>query len=159
MPFDIDEAALSYHIQAGNKVIAAVSPHPRSWPTTKRLSAPPEFIPASSPSSSLAMLELLPVKGSVLVAHRGPGALTVLALAHGVVTLARSLELTQDGDILSEVSADLYPTLVYIEDQTGARPEKLIIAGFGDESNPSATRLAVELDIPTEAIDEPVSRP
>ncbi len=154
LPFDIDEAALSYHIQAGNKVIAAVSP----IEIVARYEAPfraAGIHPGFVTSSSLALLELLPVKGSVLVAHRGPGALTVLALAQGVLTLARSLELTHNGDILSEVSADLYPTLVYIEDQTGARPEKLIIAGFGDDSNSSATRLAVELDIPTEAIDNP----
>jgi hypothetical protein len=81
--------------------------------------------------------------------------LTVLALAQGVLTLARSLELTHGDDVLSEVSADLYPTLIYIEDQTGARPEKLIVAGFGGQSHSSAARLSIELDIPTEAIDNP----
>jgi type IV pilus assembly protein PilM len=139
LPFDVDEAALSYHIQAGNKVIAAVSP----VEIVARYEAPfraAGIHPGFVTSSSLALLELLP---------------TVLALAQGVLTLARSLELTHDGDILSEVSADLYPTLIYIEDQTGARPEKLIIAGFGDDSDSSATRLAVELDIPTEALLNP----
>jgi type IV pilus assembly protein PilM len=154
LPFDVDEAALSYHIQAGNKVIAAVSP----VEIVARYEAPfraAGIHPGFVTSSSLALLELLPAKGSILVAHRSPGALTVLALAQGVLTLARSLELTHDGDILSEVSADLYPTLIYIEDQTGARPEKLIIAGFGGESHSAATRLPIELDIPTEAILNP----
>lgn len=159
LPFDVDQAALSYHIQTGNKVIAAVAP----VDLVARYEAPfrtaglhPGFVTASS----LALLELLPVTGSVLVAHRSPGALTVLALQRGVLTLARSLELNaqaDDGgsDPLTEISADLYPTLVYIEDQTGARPEKLILAGFGSESSACATRLAIELDIPTEALYQP----
>jgi type IV pilus assembly protein PilM len=154
LPFDVDEAALSYHIQAGNKVIAAVSP----IEIVARYEAPfraAGIHPGFVTSSSLALLELLPVKGSILVAHRSPGALTVLALAQGILTLARSLELTHADDVLTEVSADLYPTLIYIEDQTGARPEKLIVAGFGGQSHSSAARLSIELDIPTEAIDNP----
>jgi type IV pilus assembly protein PilM len=151
LPFDVDEAALSYHVQAGNKVLAAVAP----VEIMARYEAPfraaglhPGFVTASS----LALLELLPVAGSILVAHRSPGALTVLALRQGVVTLARSLELNAGSDQLTEISADLYPTLVYIEDQTGARPEKLIVAGFGPDSDTSATRLSIELDIPVEAL-------
>ena len=151
LPFDVDEAALAYHVQTGNKVIAAVAP----VEIMARYEAPfraaglhPGFVTASS----LALLELLPVAGSILVAHRSPGALTVLALRQGVVTLARSLELNAGADQLTEISADLYPTLVYIEDQTGARPEKLILAGFGPDADTSATRLSIELDIPVEAL-------
>jgi type IV pilus assembly protein PilM len=159
LPFDIDQAALSYHIQTGNKVVAAVAP----VELVARYEAPfrtaglqPGFVTASS----LALLDLLPVTGSVLVAHRSPGALTVLALQQGVLTLARSLELTaktdaDESDPLTEISADLYPTLVYVEDQTGARPEKLILAGFGSESSTCATRLASELDIRTESLYQP----
>ncbi|MGD1072217.1 MAG: hypothetical protein ABSB15_18975 [Bryobacteraceae bacterium] len=151
LPFDVDEAALAYHVQAGNKVIAAVTP----VEIVARYEAPfraAELHPGLITSSSLALLELLPATGSILVAHRSPGALTVLALVEGVLTLARSLELTGHSDPLMEVSADLYPTLVYIEDQTGARPEKLILAGFGHESDVSAKRLSLDLDIPTEAL-------
>jgi type IV pilus assembly protein PilM len=159
LPFDVDQAALSYHVQTGNKVIAAVAP----VEIVARYEAPfraAGLHPGFVTSSSLALLELLPVAGSILVAHRSPGALTVLALLQGVLTLARSLELApktdaHEFDPLIEVSADLYPTLVYIEDQTGARPEKLILAGFGTQSGAAATRLASELDIPTEALYQP----
>ena len=48
----------------------------------------------------------------------------------------------------------MYPTLAYIEDNTGARPERLLIAGFGDESAAVATRLSVELELPVEAFPE-----
>jgi hypothetical protein len=45
--------------------------------------------------------------------------------------------------------------LAYIEDQTGARPEKLFIAGFGLDSASAATRLSVELEIEVEALTDP----
>jgi type IV pilus assembly protein PilM len=155
LPFDVDESAFSYHVQAGNKVIAAITP----VEIVARYEAPfraAGLHPGFVTSSSLALLELLPVTGSLLVAHRSPGALTVLALQDGVLTLARSLELTaHTADPLEEISADLYPTLVYVEDQTGARPARLIVAGFGPESRTAAERLSIELDIPAEALDEP----
>jgi len=89
------------------------------------------------------------------VAYRSPGSLTVLALKNGVLTLARSLELTAEAaDPMEEISSDLYPTLIYVEDQTGARPEKLLLAGFGAESRHAAERLSVELDINAETLPE-----
>ena len=112
--------------------------------------------------SSLAMLDLLPAAGSLLIAKRSPGALTVMAIVHGVLTIVRSLELAAETtaptgtlDPLEEVSSAIYPTMAYIEDQGGIRPDKLVIAGFGRDSDTAATRLSVELEIPAEAIDEP----
>ena len=49
VPFDIDEAALSYFPQASNKVIVASRP-PKSWRITNTHSAPPACIPGSSRS-------------------------------------------------------------------------------------------------------------
>ena len=151
LPFDIDEAAFSYYVQAGNKVIVAVAP----VEVIARYEAP--FRAANLhtglvTSSSLAMLDLLPVKGSILVAHRSPGALTVLALRDGILTLARTLELAEKADL----SDDIYPTLIYLEDQTGARPDKLILVGqVSDLPSNQSERLSVELAIPTESIPEP----
>jgi type IV pilus assembly protein PilM len=154
LPFDIDEAALSWFVQPGNKVVAAVAP----VEIVARYEAPfraAGLQPGLITSSALTMMELLPRMGSILVALRSPGGLTVLAVQNSVLTLARSLELTPgESDPLAEVSADLYPTLVYLEDQTGARPERLIVAGFGEEADISATRLSVELDIPVDTIHD-----
>ncbi len=154
LPFDVDEAALSTWIQPGTKrVVAAVAP----VEIVARYEAP--FRAAGLQvglvtCSALALLEVLPRKGALLVAHLSPGSLTVLALRDGVLTLARSLELTAGtADYLDEISADLYPTLIYLEDQTGLRPDKLIVAGFGANGATAATRLSVELEIPVEALN------
>lgn len=152
LPFDVDEAAFSYYAQTGARVIAVVAP----VDLIARYEAPfraAGLHPGMVTSSSLALLELLPEEGSVLVAHRSTGALTVLHVREGELALSRTLELSAHrSDPLEEISEDLYPTLVYVEDQTGARPDRLILVGFGDASEEAAARLGVELDIATEAL-------
>ena len=168
VPFDIDEASLSYFPQAGKKVIVALTPSE----IVAHYEAPfraAGLHPGLVTVSSLAMLDLLPASGSIALAHYSPGALTVIALSDGVVTIARTLEMgDSEPDALDEIIAGVYPTLAYIEDQNGARPEKLFIAGFGEHSRTGASplcgeipnaesssiRLSVELDIPVEAIPE-----
>ena len=155
VPFDIDEAALSYFPQAGKKVIVALAPSEivAHYETAFRAAG---LHPGLVTVSALAMLDLLPVTGSIVLAHHSPGALTVIALSAGVVTIARTLEIGgEDTDLLDEVVAAIYPTLAYIEDQNRARPEKLFVAGFGEQSESSSIRLSAELEIPVEAIDDP----
>ena len=158
VPFDIDEAALSYFPQAGNKVIVALTPSEivTHYETPFRAAG---FHPGLVTVSSLAMLDLLPLTGSLVLAHYSPGALTVIAMSNGVVTIARTLELgdaasNPGADPLEEIIAAVYPTLAYIEDQNGTRPEKLFTAGFGEQTETSSIRLSVELDIPVEPIHE-----
>jgi type IV pilus assembly protein PilM len=154
VPFEIDEAALAYHVQPGNSIVAAITPAG----TVAHYEAPfraagmqPGFVTAAS----LAMLELLPTKGFLLAANRAPGSLTVLVIRDGIVQLARSLELEENAkEPLDEISSDLYHTLIYLEDRMGARPERLILAGFGDDAPAAATRLSVELEIEAETLRE-----
>lgn len=154
VPFDVDEAALAWYQQIGNSVVVALAPaeiiaHYEAPFRAAGLN--PGFVTVSS----LAMLEILPSTGSYLVARRSPRALTTLAVKNGAVTIARSLDLAEDSlDPIGEISGDLYPTIAYIEDQTGARPEKLYLAGFGQDAQSAETRLAVELDIPAETVPE-----
>jgi type IV pilus assembly protein PilM len=155
VPFDIDEAALSYFPQAGKKVIVALAPSEivAHYETAFRAAG---LNPGLVTVSALAMLDLLPATGSLVLAHHSPGALTVIALSDGVVTIARTLEMgDSELDPLDEIIAAIYPTLAYIEDQNRNRPEKLFIAGFGERPESSLIRLSVDLDIPVEAIHEP----
>jgi type IV pilus assembly protein PilM len=151
IPFDVDEAALSYFRQAGNKVIVAVAPAGIIEHYERPFRAA-GWLPGLVTVSSLAMLDLLPGTGSIVLAHLSAGVLTVIAMSAGVVTIVRAVEIGEDEtDPLDEVVAALYPTLAYIEDQTQSRPEKLFIAGFGKED---VIRLGVELDIPIEPFHE-----
>jgi len=159
LPFDVDAAAVSYHVQSGNKVLVAVTPAEviaqYEAPFREAGLQPGVVIPAA-----LALLELLPTAGSYLVAFRNSGTLSILVVGNGILTLARSLEPnhdatgTADGPPLDEIVTNLYATRVYVEDQFGARPERLYLAGFGDESARVAMRLAAELDVQIEVVKE-----
>jgi len=147
LPFDIDEAGGSYHVQPGNKVIVAVAP----VEIISRYEAPfraANLHPGFVTCGSMALLELLPVAGSVLAAHQGAGSLSLLGLRDGVLTLARTLEI----DHSASLADDLYPTLVYLEDQTGHRPERLIL--IGSTPGLSAEDLSTELKLPIEVIPD-----
>lgn len=162
VPFDVDSAAVSYFVQSGNRVLVAVTPAEviaqYEMPFRDAGLQPGLVTPAA-----LALLELLPAAGSYLVAHRHSGALSVLVVGNGVLTLARSLELSEalspDADISSraaidEIVSDLYATRVYVEDQAGARPDRLYLAGFGAEAPGVAARLSSELDVEVEIVNE-----
>jgi type IV pilus assembly protein PilM len=148
VPFDIDEAALSYFPQAGNKkVLVALAPAG----IVAHYEAPFRAAgvhPGLVTVSSLAMIELLPATGSIVFARHGSGLLTVIAVSDGVVTIVRSIELGEEPD---EITAAIFPTLAYIEDQTGSRPEKLFLSGFESLGE----QLSAELDIPVETMNEP----
>ena len=55
----------------------------------------------------------------------------------------RCLELTDV--ILDEVAADLYPTFVFVEDNFGAKAEKLLLCGFGSMLEQGRQRFSEEL--------------
>jgi type IV pilus assembly protein PilM len=134
LPYDIDSAAISYFLQPMTKagkheVVAIATP----LEVVARYEAP--FRTAGIQAgivtiSHLAMLDLVPDQGVVIVAKLSGGILTVMAVDNGVLRLARSLELTEI--TLDEIAADLYPTFAYSEDSLGSRPEQLLMCGFGN---------------------------
>ena len=154
LPFDVDTSMVSYTMIGPKRVLVAVAPNE----IVAQYEAPFRALglhPGLVTVSSLAMLELTPLKTSAVIAKLSAGVLTVTALQPNGILLIRSLDLDPHAtDPLDEISDDLYPTLAYIEDNTGARPERLLIAGFGDESAAVATRLSVELELPVDAIPE-----
>ncbi len=152
VPFDIDEAALSYFLQSPKSILAAIAPAEiiAHYEAPFRAAG---LHPGLVTVSSLAMLELLPATGSFLVARLSPGALTIIALRDGLVTIVRSLELAPELQI-DEIAAALFPTMAYIEDQTGARPDELFLAGFGRDSAVAVARLSADLELSVEALPD-----
>lgn len=152
LPFDLDSSMLSYHLVGPKRVLAAVA----TLETIAHYEEPfraAGLQPGLVTVSSLAMLDLVPAKTSAVIAKLGAGVLTVCVVQPDGILLMRSLDLdTHSLDPLGEISDDLYPTLAYVEDHTGSRPGKLWIAGFGEDSNAAATRLAVELELPVEVL-------
>jgi type IV pilus assembly protein PilM len=156
VPFEIEEAALSYYPQAGGKkVVVALAPA-AGIAHYEAVFRAVGLHPGLVTVSSLAMLDLLPATGSLMVARLGPGVLTVVAISDGVVIIARSLELPEmASNPVEQIAEDIHPTLAYLEDQSGVRPEKLFLAGFGSDSGTAAARLSIELNLPVDPLNEP----
>lgn len=155
VPFDVETASVSYHVQAGNKVVVAVAPAEiiAQYEAPFRAAG---LQPGVVTPAALSLLELLPATGSYLVAHQNSGALAVLVVSNGILTLSRSLELNSEtaSDPLDEIVSDLYATSVYVEDQAGARPDRLYLAGFGAESKLFLARLSAELNLQVDLVAE-----
>jgi type IV pilus assembly protein PilM len=154
LPYDIDTAVISYFTQpltpAGkHEVIAVATP----LEVIARYEAP--FRAANVHAgivtiSHLAMLDLVPTTGVIIVAKLSGGILTVMAIDRGILRLTRSLELTEL--TLDEIAADLYPTFAYCEDSHGSRPEILLLCGFGGLAEEASRRFEDELSAKVELL-------
>jgi type IV pilus assembly protein PilM len=144
LPFDIDAGALSYYAQPNGKrvdVVVAVTP----LEILARYEMPfraAGFHPGLVTTSALCALELVKDQGVCVVAKLSGRALTLSVLAHGVLKLLRSIELTEGG--IPEIASHLYPTFAYMEDQLGHRPREVLTCGFGR----SGDDLAAEIQQP-----------
>ena len=160
VPFDVDSAAISYWAQpAVNKrteVVAAVAP----LEIVSRYEAPfraAGMLPGLVTTSALAALELAPEGGITVFVKITGRVLSVLVRSKGALKLARCLEMPSAG--LEDVSAVLGPTFVYVEDNLGARPEKLVLCGFGARTEEAARRFGEELSVETEPLRSPLGTP
>jgi type IV pilus assembly protein PilM len=160
VPFDIDSAAISYFAQHGAgkqcDVVVAIAP----LEIVSRYEAPfrgAGLNPGMVTVSALAALELAPEEGLSVVAKITGHVLTVLVREKGVLKLVRCLEIASSD--LSDVSAVLAPTFVYVEDNLGGRVSHLILCGFGSQSEIASGWFAEELQVETEVLRSPLGSP
>jgi type IV pilus assembly protein PilM len=158
VPFDIDSAAISYAAQhSGGKkyeVVVVIAP----LEIISRYEAPfraAGLAPGLVTTSSMAALELAPETGLNVVAKLTGHVLTVLVREKGTLRLVRCLELPS-ADI-ADVASYLFPTFVYVEDNLGARAEKLFLCGFGSNADEAERHFREELAIDVEPLRSPLA--
>jgi type IV pilus assembly protein PilM len=124
VPFDVESAAVSYWPQAlgGKKFDVVVALAP--------------YLVRGNQITVLAKLS-----GRVL---------TILVLEKGALKLVRCLELPSA--TLEDIAADLFPTFVYVEDQLGAKAEKLLLCGFADLLEDARRQFQTELGLEVEGV-------
>ncbi len=153
LPFDLDSAALSYAAQPSNgkrvDVVAAVAPLEivARYEAAFRAGG---LSPGWVTTSTLAALELVREGGVAIMVKRSGRFLTISVLAGGSLKLLRAIELAELS--LSEVLTPLYPTVAYVEDQLGARPDKLLLCGFGPSTGELQRICEQELGAPAEPL-------
>lgn len=153
LPFDLDSAVLSYAPQGGNSgrvdVVVAVAPLEivaRYEAALRACGLNPGWVT----TSTLAALELLRESGVAVLVKLSGRFLTISVVADGRLKLLRAIELGAVAE--EEILAPLYPTMAYVEDQLGARVERLLLCGFGEATTDFARELERQLSVPTAAV-------
>ena len=133
VPFDVESAALSYHVQQtpgkGKKVdvVAAIAP----IEVVTRYEAPfrnAGFQTGSVTTSLLAALQLLPAPGLKIFVKRSGRFLSIVVQDNGILKLIRAIELVERS--LGEIVSHLHPTRAYVEDELASRPGSIVLCGF-----------------------------
>jgi len=136
VPYDIDTAAVSFAIQhvdgKRHEIVAAVV----SLDIVARYEAVFHgrgFHTGLVTTSSIAALDLIRTPGVTVAARLSGRALSVSVVEDGRIKLVRCVELP---DVTrEEMEGVLIPTLAYIEDELKARPETLLVCGFGTQDD------------------------
>jgi type IV pilus assembly protein PilM len=153
LPYDVESASLSYYAQAGGgngkrlDVVVAVAP----LEVVSRYEAPfraAGFHPGLVTTSTLATLPLVRGAGLVVLAKLTGRVLTISLLERGALRLLRTIELAEVET--AEVLGHLHPTFAYAEDQLAARPEQVLICGFGALTEAARVWFEEELGVPVE---------
>jgi type IV pilus assembly protein PilM len=160
VPFDVESAAMSYWAQtaAGKEVDVVVVMAPLE--IVARYEAPfraAGMNPGLVTTSSIAALELAPESGLSVMAKISGRVLTVLVRDKEALKLTRCLELPSSE--LEDIEAVLAPTFVYVEDNLGGRPEKLMLCGFGARTDEAERRFQAELGVTSEPLRSPLAVP
>jgi type IV pilus assembly protein PilM len=155
LPFDLDSAGVSYFAQPNGQgrsvdVVVAVAPLEilARYETPFRTLG---FLPGLVTTSTLAALELVRGKGVCVLAKLSGRVLTLAVVAHGILKLFRSIEVSDRGGA-PEIASHLYPTFAYVEDQIQTAPEKLIVCGFPQFANDLRSELAGEANLEIEPL-------
>jgi type IV pilus assembly protein PilM len=160
VPFDVESAAISYFSQPGVSkkidVVTAVAP----IEIVARYEAPfraAGMHPGLVTVSSLAALELAPESGLTVMAKLAGRVLSAAVRNKGALVLARCLELPSSG--LDDIAGVLIQTFVYVEDNIGVRPDKLVLCGFGAGTDEAARRFQEDLGVGAEPLRSPLGTP
>jgi type IV pilus assembly protein PilM len=164
VPFDVESAVISYHPQPvtaknGAKrfevvVVAA------ALEIVARYEAPFRHAGLHTgivTTSILAALEMDRSEGITLLAKLSGKVLTVAVMKSERLKLVRCVELTELST--EEVMAVLFPTVAYVEDELAARPDRVLLCGFGHMADDFATQWTTELGVPFEPIRSRLGTP
>jgi len=160
VPFDVESAAVGYWAQhaTGKKCDVVVVMTPLE--IVSRYEAPfraAGMNPGFVTPSVLAALELATDGGVNVLAKLSGHVLTVVVRANGIIKLVRCLEVPSPA--WEDVAAVLMPTFVFAEDNLGTRVDRLILCGFGPETDNALRRFQAELEVDAEPLRSPFGMP
>lgn len=131
VPFDVDQAALSWQVQSVNNklevaAVAVAKPVIDQYELALQAAG---LEPGLITISSLAACDLIPSTGTTLAARINGRILTLTVVQGTLLRLYRCLELSTL--TIAEIEEALYPTAAWIEDELQAKVDRLLLCGFG----------------------------
>ncbi|HZR56284.1 MAG TPA: hypothetical protein VFA74_05395 [Terriglobales bacterium] len=138
LPFDVDKAKVSYHVQqsdSGIKVIAAVAL------TTviedyESIFSEAGYTPGVVMPSMLAALGAAESKGPTLVVKVDTRTTSIAILDKQQLLLFRTLENTRGVTVTGEqLAEDIYPSVVFFQDTYSMNIEQIYVAGISEAGN------------------------
>jgi type IV pilus assembly protein PilM len=133
LPFDVDQAALSYQVVRNNgniRVVAAVSPRAiiEEYETAFRDAG---YSPGVVLPSSLAALGLIEGDRPTLVLKVDPANITITAVQNQELRLVRSLDNPHGAQVsAADLAEAVLPSIVFFEDTFNAKIEKIYVGGI-----------------------------
>jgi len=132
VPFDIEQAALSYQVDrtaAATTVIAAVAPR-SVIEEYESLFRDEGYEPGIVLPSLLASLGVISGEYPALMVHTDTRSVSVAGVSGGHLRLVRSLENEAGARLTGEqLAGEVYPSLVFFEDTFSARIERVLYSG------------------------------
>jgi type IV pilus assembly protein PilM len=141
LPFDADQAALSYDVRRANgaiKVVAAVAP-PAVLEEYETLFRDAGYSPGVVLPSMLAALGPVQAPQPTLVLKVDVDTTSVAIVQHDDLLLYRTLENAHGTQLAAAALADdIYPSLVFFQDNYGMKVEHILLGGLAsaDEIGP-----------------------
>jgi type IV pilus assembly protein PilM len=154
VPFDLESVIVSHYVQpaaTGEKIDVVVALVPQEivirYETPFRTAG---FQPGEVTTSALAALHMVKPEGITMLAKLAGLTLSVMVLRGSTLKLARCVELPEATS--AEILSVLYPSVAYIEDELLARPERLLLCGFGRVGDEEAPLWRSELGVEVEPV-------
>jgi type IV pilus assembly protein PilM len=133
LPFDVDQAALSYEVRRANgnvHAVAAVSPRSiiDEYEGAFRDAG---YTPGVVVPSALAALGLLEGDRPTLMLKVDPLSINIIAAEHHELRLVRTLENPHGAGVTAaELAEAVHPSLVFFEDTFAAHVEQIYVGGI-----------------------------
>jgi type IV pilus assembly protein PilM len=157
LPFDVERAAISYHVQLNGttlKVIVAVMMN-SVLGEYEGVVRDAGYLPGVVLPSTLAALGNVKADDPAMVVKVAEGSTTIAILNQGRLPLYRTLDHGSRSSTAAEtLAADIYPSAVFFQDMFGVPIEKIYLSGVALH-DAMAERLSQETSAPVEELVNP----
>ena len=152
LPFAIRSARIAYRAQAGGRrpsVLASAAPADYVA-RCERACEEAGLVPGYVGAAAVAALNLVADAGTTLLVKLGMRTMTMAAVEDGAVLLVRRIALPPDfaarpDSAVREIVSDLFPTLVYMEENLGKAAAQVLVAAPGSILGPALELLPREI--------------